>query len=76
MVKEWSRAGSTVSLVFVRTAVDARDPTDMMVADYEHGELNLVRLEMNGNALSKWLRERQWNENLVRRPPASPRQTD
>ncbi len=31
----------------------------MMIADYDHGELDLVRMEMNGAALSKWLRNPQ-----------------
>ncbi|MHB1935308.1 MAG: hypothetical protein ACYCOR_01835 [Acidobacteriaceae bacterium] len=29
----------------------------MMVADYDHGELDLVSMELNGAALSKWLRD-------------------
>ncbi len=29
----------------------------MMIADYDHGELNLVGMEMNGAALSKWLHD-------------------
>lgn len=29
----------------------------MMIADYDHGELDLVGMEMNGNALSKWLHD-------------------
>lgn len=29
----------------------------MMIADYDHGELDLVGMEMNGAALSKWLHD-------------------
>jgi hypothetical protein len=29
----------------------------MMIADYDHGELDLVGMEMNGDALSKWLHD-------------------
>jgi len=29
----------------------------MMIADYDHGELDLVGMEMNGTALSKWLHD-------------------
>jgi hypothetical protein len=31
----------------------------MMIADYDHGELDLVGLEMNGTALAKWLHDPQ-----------------
>ena len=29
----------------------------MMIADYDHGELDLVGMEMNGAALAKWLHD-------------------
>ncbi|HZC44389.1 MAG TPA: hypothetical protein VE195_09450 [Acidobacteriaceae bacterium] len=29
----------------------------MMIADYDHGELDLVGMEMNGGALAKWLHD-------------------
>ncbi len=29
----------------------------MMIADYDHGELDLVGMEMNGAQLSKWLHD-------------------
>jgi hypothetical protein len=27
----------------------------MLIADYDHGELDLVRMELNGDALAKWI---------------------
>lgn len=29
----------------------------MMIADCDHGELDLVGMEMNGSALSRWLHD-------------------
>ena len=42
----------------------------MMIADYDHGELDLVGMEMNGAALSKWLHdpERQQHSPHARNP--------
>ena len=42
----------------------------MMIADYDHGELDLVGMEMNGAALSKWLHdpERQQHSSHPRNP--------
>jgi hypothetical protein len=31
----------------------------MMIANYDHGELDLVGMEMNGTALSKWLHDQE-----------------
>lgn len=29
----------------------------MLIADYEHGELDLVRMELNGERLAHWLHD-------------------
>jgi len=29
----------------------------MMIADYEHGELDLVRIEVNGERLARWVHD-------------------
>ena len=34
-----------------------RSSMGMMIAEYDHGELDLVGMEMNGAALSKWLHD-------------------
>lgn len=31
----------------------------MLIADYEHGELNLVRMEVNGRRMGRWLQNPQ-----------------
>ena len=48
-----SRRGDQ-SVIFVRPDGSSMG---MMIADYDHGELDLVGMEMNGAALSKWLHD-------------------
>lgn len=59
--------GGDQSVILVRS-----DGTSMgmMTADYDHGELDLVGMEMNGAALSKWLHdpERQQHSPHPRNP--------
>jgi hypothetical protein len=31
----------------------------MLIADYEHGELDLVRVELNGERLARWVDDPQ-----------------
>jgi hypothetical protein len=31
----------------------------MMIADYDHGELDVVRMELSGDALAKWMKDPQ-----------------
>ncbi|MHB8303381.1 MAG: hypothetical protein ACYDC6_11170 [Acidobacteriaceae bacterium] len=32
----------------------------LMIANYDHGELDLARLEVNGASLSKWINRQEW----------------
>lgn len=52
-VRDRSRNGN-VSIIYVQP-----DGASMrlMVADFEHGELDLVRLEVNGNRLRHWMQD-------------------
>jgi hypothetical protein len=43
-------------IIFVREKGDAMG---MMIADYEHGELDVVRMELSGDALAKWMKDPQ-----------------
>lgn len=52
-VTERERNGN-VSIIYVQpTGSDMR----MLIADYENGELNLVRMELNGERLATWLKD-------------------
>ncbi len=53
MVRDRSRTDT--SIIFVQPSADERDSLEMMIADYEHGKLDLVRMDMNGSALAKWI---------------------
>jgi hypothetical protein len=46
--------GGDQSVILVRPNGESMG---MMIADYDHGELDLVGMEMNGAALSKWLHD-------------------
>jgi len=52
MVKDRNGTRSSLSVIFV-------EPSDksmrMVIADYEHGELDLVGMEMNGARLAHWM---------------------
>lgn len=50
-VRERERNGET-SLIFVQPDGPGMR---MMIADYEHGELDVVRMEVNGERLGQWL---------------------
>ena len=58
MVTDRSTSGSELSVVFVQ-------PSDrsmrMLVADYENGELDVVRMELNGSALARWMHDPKVN---------------
>lgn len=46
--------GGKLSLIFVQpNGSDMR----MLIADYEHGELDVVRMEVNGERLAHWVRD-------------------
>jgi hypothetical protein len=52
-VVDRSRSGD-VSLIYVRPNGGAMR---MLIADYEHGELDLVRMEVNGDRLRHWMKD-------------------
>ena len=43
-----------VSLIYARPNGHAMD---MLIADYDHGELDLVRMTVNGDRLAHWMRD-------------------
>ena len=51
-VIERSRNGGEQSVIFVRPAGNTMR---MLIADYARGELDLVEMELNGDALAKWM---------------------
>lgn len=54
MVVDRNADTSEVSVIFVRPVNDKS--MQMMVANYDHGELNLVRMELNGTILARWVK--------------------
>jgi len=55
-IQERDRRGDSESAIFVRQAGEAMH---MVIADYEHGELDLIRMELSGEALVRWLKNPQ-----------------
>jgi hypothetical protein len=52
-VTERERNGN-VSIIYVQpSGSDMR----MLIANYEHGELNLVRMQLNGDRLARWMHD-------------------
>jgi hypothetical protein len=55
-VQERDRQGESQSVIFVRPAGEAMR---MVIADYDHGELDVIRMELSGDALARWLKNPQ-----------------
>ncbi len=55
-INEHNRLEGSRSVIFVRPQGNG---LHMLIADYEHGELDLVRMELNGDALAKWMNHPQ-----------------
>ena len=55
-IREYDKQGESESIIFVREKGDAMT---MMIADYDHGELDVVRMELSGDALAKWMKDPQ-----------------
>ncbi len=55
-VQERDRRGESQSVIFVRPAGEAMR---MVIADYDHGELDVIRMELSGDALARWLKNPQ-----------------
>ncbi len=51
-INERNQREGSQSVIFVRPEGNG---LHMLIADYEHGELDLVRMELNGDALAKWM---------------------
>jgi hypothetical protein len=57
---QWQRfvtdreANGELSLIFARP--DGRS-MDMLIADYDHGELDIVRMDVNGDRLEHWMHD-------------------
>ena len=62
MVTERSTAHSEMSVIFVQPADQSMR---MLIADYENGELDLVRMELNGSVLAKWMHKPQGHVDTV-----------
>jgi hypothetical protein len=57
MVREW-KAGGEESLVYVRAE---NNQADVIVVNFGHGEVDLVRMTMNPDQLAKWTKEKKTN---------------
>ena len=55
-VQERDRQGESQSVIFVRPAGEAMR---MVIADYDHGELDVIRMELSGDALARWMKNPQ-----------------
>jgi hypothetical protein len=55
-INEHDKQGKSQSIIFVREKGDA---LRMMIADYDHGELDVVRMELSGDSLAKWMKDPQ-----------------
>ena len=55
-INEHDKQGKSQSIIFVREKGDA---LRMMIADFDHGELDVVRMELSGDSLAKWMRDPQ-----------------
>lgn len=53
-VNEHDKEGKSQSIIFVREKGDA---LRMLIADYDHGELDVVRMELSGDSLAKWMKD-------------------
>ncbi len=53
-ITEQSRDGGEQSVIYVRPMGKSMR---MLIADYDGGELDVVRMELNGAALAKWVKE-------------------
>jgi hypothetical protein len=53
-VVERDQEGKNLSVIFVRPAGKAMR---MLIADYDHQELDVVQLELNGSRLTRWLKK-------------------
>jgi hypothetical protein len=62
-IHQRDQLGASQSIIFVRQKGDAMR---MMIADYDHGQLDVVRMELSGDALAKWLKNPQGQSPLAK----------
>ena len=48
----------------------------MLIADYNHGELDVIRMELNGASLAKWMQNTESNGRHIANNAQPRRQTD
>jgi hypothetical protein len=53
-INEQDKQSGSQSIIFVRQKGGA---LRMMIADYDHHELDVVRMELSGDALAKWMKD-------------------
>jgi hypothetical protein len=53
-INERDNQGGSQSIIFVSQKGNA---LRMMIADYDHNELDVVRMELSGDALAKWMKD-------------------
>lgn len=73
MVTDRNENSSELSVIFVRPVEDSMQ---MMIADYEHGKLNVVRMELNGAALARWMHRPGSNVGAFHHTDSHPGRTD
>jgi len=53
-ISEQDKQSGSQSIIFVRQKGGA---LRMLIADYDHDELDVVRMELSGDALAKWMKD-------------------
>ncbi len=73
MVTERATARAELSVIFVQPTDQSRR---MFIANYDHGHLDLVRMDLNGSALASWMRNPQAHMATLHLGHSHPGQTD
>jgi hypothetical protein len=74
MVMDRSARTSEVSVIFVRPVSDRS--MQMIIASYDNGELDLVRMELDGAILARWVRNPHSGALPFRHSDTHPGRTD
>lgn len=74
MVVDRNTTASEVSVIFVRPV--SEHAMQMMIADYDNGELDLVRMELDGAILARWVQNPGSGALPFRHSDIHPDQTD
>ena len=73
MVRERTAASAGLSVIFVQPSDQSMR---MFIANYDHGHLDLVRMDLNGSALARWMRNPQAQVGALHLGHSHPGQTD